>query len=42
MRERPSVKKEMLERMTAQDKAPFDKLEPNPWPKVKSLMEEVV
>jgi glutathione S-transferase len=40
MRERPSVKKEMLDRMTPQDKAPFEKLEPDPWPKVKSLMEE--
>jgi glutathione S-transferase len=40
MRERPSVQKEMLDRMTPQDRAPFDKLEPDPWPKVKSLMEE--
>jgi glutathione S-transferase len=40
MRERPSVKKEMLERMTAQDRAPFEKLEPDPWPKVKTLLEE--
>jgi len=37
MRARPSVKKEMLERMTEQDRAPFDKLEPDPWPKVKEL-----
>lgn len=37
MRGRPSVAKEMLERMTAQDRAPFDKLEPDPWPKVKEL-----
>lgn len=40
MRARPSVKKEMLERMTAQDRAPFEKLEPDPWPKVKTLLEE--
>jgi glutathione S-transferase len=38
MRARPSVKKELLERMTAQDKAPFEKLEPDPWPKVKELV----
>ena len=38
MRERPSVKKELLERMTAQDKAPFEKLEPDPWPKVEKLI----
>jgi glutathione S-transferase len=37
MRGRPSVKKEMLERMTEQDRAPFEKLEPDPWPKVKAL-----
>ncbi|HET7670639.1 MAG TPA: glutathione S-transferase family protein, partial [Burkholderiales bacterium] len=37
MRERPSVKKELLERMTAQDRAPFEKLEPDPWPRVKEL-----
>jgi glutathione S-transferase len=37
MRARPSVKKEMLERMTEQDRAPFEKLEPDPWPKVKEL-----
>jgi glutathione S-transferase len=37
MRARPLVKKELLERMTAQDKAPFEKLEPDPWPKVKEL-----
>ncbi|HEX9396944.1 MAG TPA: glutathione S-transferase family protein [Burkholderiales bacterium] len=41
MRERPSVRKEMLERMTPQDRAPFDKLEPDPWLKVKTLLEEV-
>ena len=32
MRARPSVKKELLERMTPQDKAPFEKLQPDPWP----------
>ena len=40
MRARPSVKKEMLDRMSAEDRAPFDKLEPDPWPKVKTLLEE--
>jgi glutathione S-transferase len=39
MRERASVKKEMLERMTPQDQAPFGTLEPDPWPKVKTLVE---
>jgi glutathione S-transferase len=38
MRERPSVKKELLERMRPEDKAPFEKLEPDPWPKVKELV----
>jgi glutathione S-transferase len=38
MRERPSVKKELLERMTPQDRAPFEKLEPDPWPKVERLL----
>jgi glutathione S-transferase len=37
MRARPSVKKELLDRMTEADKAPFAKLEPDPWPKVKEL-----
>jgi glutathione S-transferase len=36
MRERPSVKKELLERMTPDDHAPFQKLE-DQWPKVKEL-----
>ena len=40
MRARPSVKKEMLDRMTPQDKAPFEALQPDPWPKIKTLMEE--
>jgi hypothetical protein len=29
------VKKEMLERMTPQDKAPFEKLDPDPWPVIR-------
>jgi glutathione S-transferase len=41
MRARPSVKKEMLERMTPQDKAPFEKLDPDPWPVIQKLKEEV-
>ena len=41
MRERPSVRKEMLDRMTPQDRAPFEKLAPDPWLKVKTLLEEV-
>jgi len=41
MRARPSVKKEMLDRMTPQDKAPFEALQPDPWPKIRTLMEEV-
>jgi hypothetical protein len=40
MRGRPSVQREMLERMTPLDKAPFEKLEPDPWPIVRTLMEE--
>ena len=38
MRARPSVNKELLERMRPEDKAPFEKLEPDPWPKVKELV----
>lgn len=38
MRARPSVKKELLERMRPEDKAPFEKLEVDPWPKVKELV----
>jgi len=37
MRSRPSVKKELLDRMTPQDKAPFEKLEPEPWPRLKDI-----
>lgn len=42
MRSRPSVKKEMLERMTPQDRAPFEKLDPDPWPVIQKLKEEAV
>lgn len=38
MRARPSVKKELLERMRPEDKAPFDKLDVDPWSKVKELV----
>ena len=38
MRERPSVKKELLERMTPEDHAPFRNLEPDPWPAVRKLL----
>lgn len=41
MRERPSVRREMLERMTPQDGAPFEKLDPDPWPVIQRLKEEV-
>lgn len=37
MRARPSVQKELLDRMTPQDKAPFENLAPDPWPKVEKL-----
>jgi glutathione S-transferase len=39
MRERPSVRKEMLERMTPQDRAPFEELRPDPWPKVATMLQ---
>ena len=38
MRERTSVKKELLDRMRPEDKAPFEKLEPDPWPQVEKLV----
>ena len=38
MRERPSVKKELLDRMTLEDHAPFKNLQPDPWPKVSALL----
>ena len=37
MRGRPSVKKELLDRMRPEDKAPFEKLEPDPWQKVEKI-----
>ena len=37
MRSRASVKKELLERMGPEDRAPFEKLETDPWPKVEKL-----
>jgi glutathione S-transferase len=37
MRARPSVKAELLERMRPEDKAPFEKIEPDPWPKVEKV-----
>jgi glutathione S-transferase len=38
MRERPSVKLSVLDRMTDADWAPFKNLAPDPWPKVQSLI----
>ena len=38
MRERASVNKEMLERMTPEDQAPFRNLEPDPWPKISAML----
>jgi len=37
MRARASVTKELLERMRPEDRAPFDKLEIDPWPQVKEM-----
>jgi glutathione S-transferase len=37
MRSRESVKKELLERMRPEDRAPFDKLEVDAWSKVEKL-----
>ena len=37
MRSRASVKNELLERMGPEDRAPFEKLETDPWPKVEKL-----
>jgi glutathione S-transferase len=42
MRDRPSVRKEMLQRMTAKDREPFEKLDPDPWPVIQKLREEIV
>ena len=38
MRERPSVKAAIFDRMTEADWAPFKNLAPDPWPKVQELM----
>jgi len=38
MRERPSVKATVIDRMTELDWSPFRNLAPDPWPKVQSLM----
>ena len=38
MRERPSVKTAVIDRMTDMDWAPFRNLVPDPWPKVQSLL----
>ena len=38
MRERASVKKELLDRMRPEDKQPFEKLDPDPWPQVEKLV----
>jgi len=38
MRERPSVKSTIFDRMSDTDWAPFKNLAPNPWPKVQSLL----
>jgi hypothetical protein len=37
MRERASVRKELLERMRPEDRAPFETLAPDPWPMVEKL-----
>src|SRR5260370_31140981 len=39
MRDRPSVKAELVGRMSETDWAPFRNLAPDPWPKVQSLMQ---
>ena len=39
MRMRPSVKTAIFDRMSEADWAPFKKLEPDPWPKVQSLLQ---
>jgi hypothetical protein len=31
----------MLDRMTPQDKAPFEALQPDPWPVIQKLKEEI-
>jgi hypothetical protein len=39
VRERPSVKSTIFERMGDGDWAPFRNLSPDPWPKVETLLE---
>ena len=39
MRERPSVKAAIFDRMEEKDWAPFKNLAPDPWPKVQALLE---
>jgi hypothetical protein len=39
MRERPSVKATIFERMQDTDWAPFRNLSPDPWPKVQELLQ---
>jgi hypothetical protein len=38
MRERPSTRTAILDRMTEADWGPFKRLEPDPWPKVQDLL----
>ena len=38
MRERPSIKAEIFDRMSEADWAPFKNLAPDPWPKVQTLL----
>ncbi len=39
VRERPSVKLTIFDRMQEADWAPFKNLAPDPWPKVKELLQ---
>jgi glutathione S-transferase len=39
MRQRPSTEATLLARMTVADHAPFKTLEPDPWPKVRALLD---
>jgi hypothetical protein len=39
MRERPSVKRTIFDRMKDSDWAPFRNLSPDPWPRVQALLE---
>jgi glutathione S-transferase len=40
MRERPAVRKEILQRMGPEDEAPFRDLQPDPWPKVAAMLHQ--